>query len=135
TNVAQALAVAAIPLAALLGLTSFGLLVAVEVIVGLLQVFFQTAWVPYVPGLVGRKLLPSANSKSLASNSVAQVAGPALAGALIGAIGGPATIAINAATYLWSGLRIARIGYREPEPRPSGGRGSIGREIGQGIGV
>jgi predicted MFS family arabinose efflux permease len=135
TNLGQALAVAAIPIAALLGLTSFALLVAVEVLVGLLQVFFQTAWVPYIPGLVGRKLLPSANSKILASNSVAQVAGPSLAGSLVGAIGGPATIAINALTYLWSAVRIGRIEYREPEPRPREERGSIAREMSEGLGV
>jgi predicted MFS family arabinose efflux permease len=135
TNLGQALAVAAIPIAALLGLTSFALLVAVEVLVGLLQVFFQTAWVPYIPGLVGRKLLPSANSKILASNSVAQVAGPSLAGSLVGAIGGPASIAINALTYLWSAVRIGRIEYREPEPRPREERGSIAREMSEGLGV
>jgi predicted MFS family arabinose efflux permease len=135
TNIAQALVVAAVPLAALLGVISFALLVAVEVIVGLLQVFFQSAWVPYLPGLVGRKLLPEANSKILASNSVAQVAGPSLAGALVGAIGGPATIAINAVTYLWSGLRIGRIEHREPPPRPHEEHGTILREIRQGLGV
>ena len=135
TNIAQALAVAAIPLAALLGTMSFALLVAVEVVVGLLQVFFQSAWVPYLPGLVGRRLLPEANSKILASNSVAQVAGPSLAGALVGAVGGPTTIAINALTYLWSGLRISRIGYREPEPGPRDAHGSILRDIRQGLGV
>jgi predicted MFS family arabinose efflux permease len=135
TNLGQALAVAAIPIAALLGVASFGLLVAVEVVVGLLAVFFQAAWVPYIPGLVGRKLLPSANSRILASNSVAQVAGPSLAGMLVGAVGGPVTIGLNALSYLWSALRIARIGYREPEPRPHGAHDSIVREMRQGLGV
>lgn len=135
TNLLQAMVVATIPLAALLDLTSFALLVAVEVIVGLLQVFFQTAWVPYMPGLVGRKLLPSANSRILSSNSVAQVAGPSLAGALVGAIGGPATIAINAVTYLWSGLRIARISYQEPATKPVAEHDPMMREIRQGIEV
>jgi predicted MFS family arabinose efflux permease len=135
TNLGQALAVAMIPIAALLGMTSFGLLLAVEVIVGLLQVFFQSAWVPYIPGLVGRRLLPSANSKILASNSVAQVAGPSLAGTLIGIVGGPATIAINAIAYLWSGLRIARIEYREPPPRPHEDGATLLREMRQGLGV
>ncbi len=135
TNLAQALAVATIPIAALLDMTSFALLVAVEVVIGLLQVFFQTAWVPYMPGLVGRKLLPSANSRILSSNSVAQVAGPSLAGSLVGAIGGPATIAINALTYLWSGLRIARISYQEPAARPHAEHGPMMREIRQGIDV
>jgi MFS family permease len=135
TNIGQAFAVASIPIAALLGATSFGLLLAVEVIVGLLSIFFQAAWVPYLPGLVGRALLPSANSKILASNSVAQVAGPSLAGALVGALGGPVTIAIDALSYLWSSIRLARIEHEEPPPRPQGDDHSLMRDIGHGVGV
>jgi predicted MFS family arabinose efflux permease len=135
TNLGQALAVATIPLAALSGRASFELLLAVEVIVGLLSIFFQAAWVPYLPGLVGRALLPSANSKILASNSVAQVAGPSLAGTLVGALGGPVTIAIDALSYLWSALRIARIEHVEPPPRPDGDHRSLRREIVHGLQV
>jgi MFS family permease len=135
TNLGQALAVATIPIAALLGMASFGLLLAVEVVVGLLSIFFQAAWVPYLPGLVGRGLLASANSKILASNSVAQVAGPSLAGTMVGALGGPVTIAIDALSYLWSAVRIGRIGYEEPEPRPHGSRQHLGRDIAHGLRV
>src|SRR5690606_39488786 len=42
---------------------------------------------------------------------------------------------INAVTYLWSALRIARIAYREPAPRVREDHGSILREMAQGIGV
>ena len=135
TDIGRALAMAAIPLAALFGVASLTLLIMVEVIMGLLTVFFQAAWVPYLPGLVGRGQLASANSKMIASNSVAQVAGPSLAGTLVGALGGPLTFVIDAATYLWSALFIAKIEHREPPPRPHGANRSLLQEMKQGIQV
>jgi predicted MFS family arabinose efflux permease len=89
---------------------SLALLVAVQLMAGLCSIFFQAAWAPYLPGLVGRTNLPSANSKILGSASVAQVAGPSLAGTLIGVIGAPLTFVIDALSYLRSALFIARIG-------------------------
>lgn len=134
-NLGQALAVATIPIAALLGIASFELLLAVEAVVGLLGLVFQAAWVPYLPGLVGRQLLPAANARILASNSVAQVAGPSLAGAMVGALGGPVTIALDALSYLWSALRIGRITHQEPPPRTAGQATSMTEEIGEGLRV
>lgn len=100
TDIGRALAIATIPIAALLNRESLELLIVVELIAGLLSIFFQVAWMPYLPGLVGRTHLASANSKMIASNSVAQVAGPSLAGALIGVFGAPLAFTIDALSYL-----------------------------------
>ena len=135
TDIGRALAIATIPIAALLGLESFILLVLVELITGLLSIFFSAAWTPYLPGLVGRANLTSANSKMGASNSVAQVAGPSLAGTLIGVIGAPFTFVIDACSYVWSAIFIGRIEQPEPPPRPHHGNRSLVREIRQGIHV
>lgn len=135
TDIGRAIAVATIPLAVLLGVESFALLVLVELLVGVLSVFFQASWAPYLPGLVGRGNLASANSKMVASSSVAQVAGPSLAGTLVGILGAPITLAIHAVTYLWSALFIARIEHEEPTPEPSSEGRSLVREMHQGIQV
>ena len=134
-DIGHALAIAMIPLAALFGFESFALLVAVEVIVGLFSVMFQASWIPYLPGLVGRENLASANSKMIASNSVAQVAGPSLAGTMIGVLGGPLTFVLDALAYLWSAFHIARIDHQEPEPTPRRDDRSLFREITQGVQV
>ncbi len=134
TDLGRAVAMALVPIAALLGVASLPLLVAVEVVVGLLSVFYQAAWAPYLPGLVGRGHLASANSRMIASNSVAQVAGPSLAGTLVGTLGAPLTMALDALSYLWSALFIARIQHREP-PLPRQAHRSLRREVGEGLHV
>jgi predicted MFS family arabinose efflux permease len=135
TDIGRALAIATIPIAALIGMESLALLVAVQLMAGLCSIFFQAAWAPYLPGLVGRTNLPSANSKILGSASVAQVAGPSLAGTLIDVIGAPFTFLIDALSYLWSAVFIASIEHVEPPPRPPEDDRSIVREIRQGIQV
>lgn len=135
TDIGRALVIATIPIAALIGVESLPLLIAVQLLAGLFSIFFQAAWAPYLPGLVGRANLPSANSKILGSASVAQVAGPSLAGTLIGVIGAPFTFVIDALSYLWSAIFIARIEHVEPPPRPRDDNRSIVGEIRQGIRV
>ena len=135
TDFGRALTMATIPLAVLLGIESFALLVLVELLMGVFTVFFQASWAPYLPGLIGRGMLASANSKMIASNSVAQVAGPSLAGTLVGILGAPITLAIDAASYLWSALFIARIEHEEPAPEPTTEGRSLLREMRQGISV
>ena len=135
TDVLRAATVATIPLSVLFGVESLTLLIAVQLVMGVLTSFFQAAWVPFVPSLVGRKHLPSANSKMVASSSVAQVAGPSLSGAMIGVLGAPFTFTLDAATYLWSALFIWRIRHQEPLPVSTGPRRSLRWEIGEGLSV
>lgn len=135
TDIGRFLTIAAIPLMAMFGVESFALLMSVELVAGLMTVFFSAAWVSYLPGLVGRTSLPSANSKLQASNSVAQVAGPSLAGTLIGVLGAPLTLAIDACSYLCSAVLIARIQKAEPAPKPRHGHRSVIAEATQGVRV
>ena len=135
TDLCRALTMATIPLAVALGIESFALLVLVEFLMGVFTVFFQASWAPYLPGLVGRRNLASANSKMLASNSVAQVAGPSLAGALVGALGAPITLALDAASYVWSALCIGKIRHVESPPEPIREERNLLREIRQGLSV
>lgn len=126
---------APIPVAALLGTESLALLIAIQALTGLLSSFFQAAWVPYLPGLIGRGHLPSANSRIVASNSVSQVVAPSVSGTMVGVLGGPVTLVIDAASYLWSALFIARIEHREPPSARHTGRCSLRREMAEGLGV
>ncbi|RSN92198.1 MFS transporter, partial [Streptomyces sp. WAC 05379] len=64
----------------------------------------------FVSELVGAELLPNASSLSAAYFNVARVAGPALAGLLIGASGTGWVMLLNAASYAGTvaGLRLMR---------------------------
>lgn len=116
TDLGRALVVAAIPLAALLGMLHIGLLYAVAALAALLSVFFQAADVAFFPGLVEARELVEGNSKLGVSDALAEIAGPALAGALIAAITAPLSMLVDAFSFLVSALFVARI--RKPEPPP-----------------
>src|SRR5262249_24916906 len=80
---------------------------------------FTIADVAYLPTLVGKRQLGEGNAKLEATEAVAEVTGPASAGVLIGALGAPLAVAIDAASYLWSALMIGRIRTSEPPPPPA----------------
>ena len=114
TDLGRALTLLAVPLAALVDGLGIELLFAVAFLVGAQSVFFNAAWVAYVPNLVGRAQLADANGKLMASVSVAQVVGPALAGALVALLTAPWVLLLDALSFLWSWLLIQRIRFREP---------------------
>jgi MFS family permease len=119
-NLGRALTYAAIPIGAMLDILSFPLLLAVALVAGVQAVFFDAAWSAFIPNLVGRKDLPDANGKLMTSMSLAQVAGPAMAGTLIALLTGPITMGITAVTFAGAGWILTRIRKEEPRPEPNG---------------
>jgi MFS family permease len=115
SNAVRFVLVGAVPAMAWTHLLSLTVLCAVALIAGGCGVFFQIAEIAFVPVLVGRDRLLSANSSIQAAQSGAELAGPGLAGLLVQALGAPAAVAVDAATYAWSVVTLAAI--RRPEPR------------------
>lgn len=134
-NIVRAVFLATIPLMARFDLLSMAQLYALAVIVGSAGIFFVAAYQPYLATLVAREDRVEGNSKLRLSEALAQIAGPALGGALVQFIGAPLTLIISAIAPLCSAGAIA--GIRTPEPSPSGGnaRRPIWREIGEGAGA
>jgi predicted MFS family arabinose efflux permease len=81
---------------------------------------------------VAREDITAANARLSATDSVAEVAGPALAGVLFQWLGGPYAIAVNALTYLASAGILGTIAGREPEPK-RGERVPWGRDVADGV--
>lgn len=117
-DVVRALALATIPIAALFHLLTLPQLYIAAAIVGAASVLFEIADHAYLPGLVAREDLTRANASLSATESVAEIGGPALAGALFQVLAAPFAIAANAVTYLVSALFLAGIGRPEPAPEP-----------------
>jgi MFS family permease len=113
-----------IPLAQVLGVLQLAELYVVAVLTGVLTVFFDVAYQSYVPVLVKSDELVDANGKIGASQAFGQVAGPSIAGVLIGTIGAAYAIVVDAASFLVSGSLTSAIRRREdqPAPRPTGRR-------------
>jgi MFS family permease len=101
---------------------------------GILTVFFDVAYQSFLPTVVSREQIIEGNSKLQASASVAQVAGPGMAGVLVGLVGAPLAIVANAASYLGSALFIGRIRVTEPSPEASQRR-SVWHEAVEGLRV
>jgi MFS family permease len=115
-DLGRALLLLSIPLAYLIGWLGIVQLCAVAALVGILTVFFDTAYQAYLPALVEREQLVEGNSKLGLSGSLAEISGPPLGGVLVQLIGGPITVLLDAVSFLVSALSLGRIGAIEPAP-------------------
>ena len=118
-DVGRALSLATIPIAYWLGDLTLVQLYVVAVIHGTLTVVFDVSYLSFLPGLVSRERLNEANAKLLGTQAVAQVIGPTLAGALIGAVGAAVAVVANSVTYAASGAFVLHIRGREEMPEPA----------------
>ncbi|MBF9069913.1 MFS transporter [Streptacidiphilus fuscans] len=121
-----------VPLAAALGILSVEQLYVVALVTGVCTVFFDVAYQSYLPQLIDRELLVDGNAKLQASESVSQIAGPSVGGALIQALTAPFAVLVTAGTFLWSALWVSRIQARAPRPERSPDRNLV-REIRAGL--
>ncbi|EPX63388.1 major facilitator superfamily MFS_1 [Cystobacter fuscus DSM 2262] len=117
----RALLLLTLPLAAWLGVLSMPQLYLVAAAVGAATTLFQIADNSYLPTLVDKALLVEANARLEASESVAEAAGPGLAGVLVQWLTAPVAIGVDALSYVWSALWLGRI--RTPE-KPAAATGA-----------
>jgi MFS family permease len=131
-SLVNAVLIGTIPIASTLGLLSMGLLYLICILAGAVSVTFDVGVLSYVPSLVGRQHLADSNSRMQSSMSVAMVAGPGIAGVLVGILTAPITLALDAVSYLCSAFGLISIGTAEPAPEVPAVRMSIWRSIGEG---
>ena len=136
TDLTRALVLVTVPVAWWAGLLTVWWLYAVALVHGVLTVFFDVAYVSYLPHLVGRDNLVEGNAKLSAIRSVTSISGPGIAGPLVGWVGAPATLLVSAAGMAMSGLLAITIRKQEPQPErelePSE-RSRLGRDIKEGL--
>jgi predicted MFS family arabinose efflux permease len=113
-DLARAAVLAILPLAAWLHLLSMPLVLAVTAAVAGLSVLFDIASHAYLPTLVRRDQIGEANSRTSATEGMAEMAGPALAGILFQWLSAPVALILNALTYLASAAALGRIEAAEP---------------------
>jgi len=131
-DVVRALAFGSLPLAWALGHLTLAQLYVVALVAGLATVFFDVAYQSYLPAIVDGDQMVDGNAKLQASQSVAQVAGPALGGALLRVVAAPALVAADAVSFALSAFFVRRIRHAEtPPPRES--RRPLRTEIAEGL--
>jgi MFS family permease len=118
----RAAAMASIPIAYWVGHLTLTQLYVVAAVSGFLSVLFDVSYLSFLPGLVRRENLGDANSKLLGMQSIAQVIGPTVAGALVGVVGAAVAVLADAVSFAVSGAFITAIRGREQTPEPSPSR-------------
>jgi hypothetical protein len=133
-DIGRMLALGSVPVTYALGRLGLLQLYLVTLLAGVLTVFFDVAYQSYLPSLVGLDHIVEGNAKLTGSSQVAQVAGPSLAGGLIQAIGGPYAVAVDAGSFLFSGLAVTSIRTAESPPQREGEQPRrIAGEIAEGL--
>jgi MFS family permease len=128
----RALLLASIPVAWWFGVLTLTQLILVGLAVGVLTVFFDVAYQSYLPALVERDKLMEGNQKLQASQAVAQVSGPAIAGWLTQLIGAANALGVDALSYVWSVVTLSGIRTVEPPVERAPER-HLRKEIAEGL--
>lgn len=131
-DLVRALALGSLPLAWGLDVLTFSQLLVVALVVGCCTVFFDVAYQSYLPEIVEPEHISEGNAKLQASQSVAMIGGPAIAGGLIKLVGAPLTVAGDALSFVWSAFWIRRIQHVETPP-PREDRRPMHLEVREGL--
>lgn len=134
-DLGRAALLALIPLLAFLGLLHLVWLYVVTVLVGLLTVGFEVASLSFMPALLPPDELAEGNSRLGTSSSLAEIAGPPMAGLLISLLTAPVAILLDALSFLVSALCIGLMRVPERPRAVSAERIHVWREIGEGLSV
>ncbi|MET7681053.1 MFS transporter [Streptomyces sp. NPDC005423] len=129
----RALTLGAAAVAGLLGGLGLPALLVVAFAVGALSVFFDVAYQASLVGLVERDQLVRGNSALEGSRSAAQMAGPALGGAVVSLLSAPVAAASGALFFALSFLSLRRIRRTESVPERSEGAPRVWRRIHEGL--
>jgi MFS family permease len=134
-DLARAVLLALIPILWATGVLKIWHLLVLAFVIGIFTVFFDVAYQSYLPALVDREDLVDGNSKLQLTVSIAQVGGPSMSGALIGAITAPYAIVIDAASFVISAGFMLRMRHREtlPEHKEGEARPRMWPQVKEGL--
>ena len=137
-DLGRAAALATVPIAYAVGALSIWQLYVVGFVAGTLTVFFDVAYQSYLPSIVDRDQLVDGNGKLETSRTIAQTAGPAMGGGLIGLITAPLAILADAVSFVVSAVFLFAIRRHEPTPDRHADehgrvRGDLRQEVADGL--
>jgi MFS family permease len=114
SDLARALLLATIPLAALLGMLTLTQLIIVSLLTGFARAFFDVGYQSYLPSVTGKDKILAGNSSMQTIRASGQVVGPGLGGALVALVGAASVILIQAITFAVSAASLLAIRMDEP---------------------
>ncbi|HXW46202.1 MAG TPA: MFS transporter [Streptosporangiaceae bacterium] len=117
TDLVQVLLLGSIPVLAAAGLLRLWQLYVVGLLAGSANLLEMVATQSFTPVLVPKRQLLPANSALMLTNAVSGTTGTAMAGFLVAALTAPIAIAVDAASFLLSGICKIRIRTVQPPVR------------------
>jgi predicted MFS family arabinose efflux permease len=108
-DLGRALLIASVPAAALLGELRIGQLYAVAFLAAALDLLFDLADTAIRPLVLGAECLSDGNTALALNGQVARLAGPSIAGVLVGVFTAPIALVLDALSFLGSAFYVARI--------------------------
>jgi predicted MFS family arabinose efflux permease len=131
-DLGRAVVLAVIPLAAMLGRLTIVHLYVAATVSGFLTVLFDVSYQAYLPSLIEREKLVEGNSRLALTESIAEIGGPFLTGALVQLITAPMAILCDSVSFAASAVSLCLI--RKPEAPPARSEEPhMGREIAEGL--
>ena len=112
----RAAVLATVPVLAWTGNLDMPVMYAVAFTHGCLTVIFEVAYRAYLPSLISAEDLLTGNSRLQSTESISQVAGPAVGGALVQLLRAPFALLADAGSFVVSVASVLSI--RTPEPAP-----------------
>jgi MFS family permease len=120
TDVGRALLIGSVPVAYAFDALTFPHMLVVAFLMGTLSVLFHVSYNPVFVKLIPRERFVEGGSIMHGSRALSYVAGPSIGGALVQAISAPATLVVDACSYIVSALFLRSVKVEEPEPEPAG---------------
>jgi MFS family permease len=133
SDLVQAGLLLSVPLAGLLGALRIEQLYVLALVIGAINVVASVAQQSFLPSLVDRRKLPTANSRLEATYSATGIVGPGLAGALVQVLTAPVAILVNSVTLLASAGLLSSMRTAEPPPLADDGPRGMRGQIGEGL--
>lgn len=133
SDIARAVLLASIPVAAWLGVLTLMQLIVVSFLAGVARVFFDVGYQSYIPSVIGRDRVLAGNSAMESVRASGQVVGPGIGGWLVALVGAANVVLVQAVTFAVSALSLAAIRSREAALPLAVGRPRLRREIREGL--
>ena len=133
SDIGSAVLLGCVPLAWATNTLSIEMLYLIAFLIGSLSLISSVAHQAFLPVIVRRRHLVDANSKMALTSTIAEVAGPTLAGSLVQLLTAPFAVAADAISFLVSALLLSRIRTTEPGPGSVPRRHHIWRDVREGL--
>jgi predicted MFS family arabinose efflux permease len=108
-DLGRAVLTALIPLSAILGIPTMGVILVIAAPESVLGTIFLAAYTAATPALVGRSRIGTATAVFEAVYSFGYILGPIIAGILVGVVGPTTTLGIDAVSFIASAIALSMV--------------------------